>query len=73
MHVPKNRMTSEYPTASPNTLETHDAYLFGIPTRYGNMPTQFKVCLNYSHFRLRGIDLTIFVLGTLGPNRKTVE
>jgi len=47
MHVPEDRMTSEYPTASPGTLEAYDAYLFGIPTRFGNMPTQFRVLLNY--------------------------
>jgi len=26
----------------PNTLLQYDAFLFGIPTRYGNFPAQFK-------------------------------
>jgi len=55
MHVPKDRMTSEYPIASPDTLEAYDAYLFGIPTRFGNMPTQFRVLLN-SIVIFAGID-----------------
>ena len=55
MHVPKDRMTNEYPIASPDTLEAYDAYLFGIPTRFGNMPTQFRVLLN-SIVIFAGID-----------------
>lgn len=39
MHAPPK---SDYPTATPATLTEHDAFLFGIPTRYGNMPAQFK-------------------------------
>lgn len=39
MHAPSK---PDYPIASPTTLTEHDAYLFGIPTRYGNMPAQFK-------------------------------
>lgn len=27
---------------SPTTLEDYDGYLFGVPTRYGNMPAQWK-------------------------------
>ncbi|OMP87469.1 Minor allergen Cla h 7 [Diplodia seriata] len=27
---------------SPKTLEQYDAFLFGIPTRYGNFPAQWK-------------------------------
>jgi len=34
----------EYKIATPKTLEEYDAFLFGIPTRYGNMPAQLKVC-----------------------------
>lgn len=26
----------------PSTLEKYDGFLFGIPTRYGNWPAQFK-------------------------------
>ncbi|CRG86456.1 Minor allergen Alt a 7 [Talaromyces islandicus] len=33
---------SDYPIAEPNTLLEYDAVLFGIPTRYGNFPAQWK-------------------------------
>lgn len=39
MHAPAK---SSYPTADPSTLEKYDAFLFGIPTRYGNFPAQWK-------------------------------
>ncbi|BFZ55883.1 flavodoxin-like fold protein [Savitreella phatthalungensis] len=39
MHAPAKK---DYPTATSDTLVQHDAYLFGVPTRYGNMPGQFK-------------------------------
>lgn len=39
MHAPAK---SEYPIADPKTLEKYDAFLFGIPTRYGNFPAQWK-------------------------------
>ncbi|KAF9442354.1 benzoquinone reductase [Macrolepiota fuliginosa MF-IS2] len=42
VHEPPNRMQYNYPVASNATLTDHDAYLFGIPTRYGNMSAQFK-------------------------------
>ncbi|KAL1961392.1 hypothetical protein VTO42DRAFT_120 [Malbranchea cinnamomea] len=31
-----------YPVATPETLLDYDAYLFGIPTRFGNFPAQWK-------------------------------
>ncbi|CCH46861.1 Flavoprotein wrbA [Wickerhamomyces ciferrii] len=31
-----------YPIANNETLTKYDAFLFGIPTRYGNMPSQWK-------------------------------
>lgn len=37
----------EYPIATLDTMREHDAFLFGVPTRYGNMPVQWKV-----HFHL---------------------
>jgi NAD(P)H dehydrogenase (quinone) len=40
MHAPAK---SDHPIATAQTLVDHDAFLFGVPTRYGNMPTQFKV------------------------------
>lgn len=34
---------SSYPQLEdPKTLEQYDGFLFGIPTRYGNWPAQFK-------------------------------
>ncbi|EEA21333.1 conserved hypothetical protein [Talaromyces marneffei ATCC 18224] len=32
----------DYPIAEPETLLEYDAVLFGIPTRYGNFPAQWK-------------------------------
>ncbi|KXN90343.1 Flavoprotein-like protein YCP4 [Leucoagaricus sp. SymC.cos] len=45
MNVPKDRMlkTRGYEVADALTLERYDAYLFGIQTRFGNMPAQWKV------------------------------
>lgn len=39
MHAPPK---SSYPVAEPAQLVEYDAILFGIPTRYGNFPTQWK-------------------------------
>jgi NAD(P)H dehydrogenase (quinone) len=39
MHAPPK---SKYPVADPTALEKYDALLFGIPTRYGNFPAQWK-------------------------------
>lgn len=32
----------DYPVATLQTLEEYDAFLFGIPTRYGNIPQQWS-------------------------------
>lgn len=40
MHAPPQ--DSAIPFADPKTLEQYDAFLFGIPTRYGNFPAQWK-------------------------------
>jgi len=32
-----------YPILSPNGLANFDAFLFGIPTRFGNFPAEWKV------------------------------
>ncbi|KAF2099373.1 flavo protein WrbA [Rhizodiscina lignyota] len=40
MHAPpKSGVTI---LSDPTTLESYDGFLFGIPTRYGNMPAQWK-------------------------------
>jgi NAD(P)H dehydrogenase (quinone) len=33
---------SNYPVVDAAVLEKYDAFLFGIPTRYGNFPAQWK-------------------------------
>ncbi|KAK9459455.1 flavoprotein-like protein [Lipomyces oligophaga] len=39
LHAPPK---PEYPIADLDTLTGHDAFLFGIPTRYGTYPSQWK-------------------------------
>ncbi|GLI81328.1 flavodoxin-like fold protein [Penicillium ochrochloron] len=39
MHAPAK---SAYPIAEPTDLLEYDAVLFGVPTRYGNFPAQWK-------------------------------
>ena len=40
MHAPPK--SSSIPEITPAILEKYDAFLFGIPTRYGNFPAQWK-------------------------------
>ncbi|KAI9679920.1 MAG: Minor allergen Cla h 7 [Caeruleum heppii] len=40
MHAPPR--SSTIPEIDPKTLEKYDGFLFGIPTRYGNFPAQWK-------------------------------
>jgi NAD(P)H dehydrogenase (quinone) len=40
MHAPSK---PDYPIISVSELKEFDAFLFGIPTRYGNFPAQWKV------------------------------
>ncbi|MCJ1231643.1 Minor allergen Cla h 7 [Toensbergia leucococca] len=40
MHAPPK--STSIPTITPDKLESYDAFLFGIPTRYGNFPAQWK-------------------------------
>jgi NAD(P)H dehydrogenase (quinone) len=47
---------NSYPVADLKTLTDHDAYLFGIPTRFGNMPAQFKVSRTCSGKSCLGTD-----------------
>lgn len=39
MHAPPKK---SYPIAEPDKLKEYDAFLFGIPTRYGNSPAQWR-------------------------------
>ena len=38
----KTTTNDDLPTATPDDLEKFDAFLLGVPTRYGNMPAQWK-------------------------------
>ncbi|MCJ1342465.1 Minor allergen Alt a 7 [Peltigera leucophlebia] len=40
MHAPPQN--PDIPFATPDILEAYDGFLFGIPTRYGNFPAQWK-------------------------------
>ncbi|KAM3066030.1 flavodoxin-like fold protein, variant 2 [Clarireedia jacksonii] len=40
MHAPPKN--ADIPVINAKTLENYDAFLFGVPTRYGNFPTQWK-------------------------------
>jgi len=39
MHAPAK---PDFPVITPDILASYDAFLFGIPTRYGNFPAQWK-------------------------------
>jgi multimeric flavodoxin WrbA len=39
MHAPAK---GSYEAFAPADLTNHDAFIFGVPTRYGNMPAQWK-------------------------------
>ncbi|KAK9381650.1 flavoprotein-like protein [Kockiozyma suomiensis] len=39
MHAPAK---PDYPTATLDVLQEHDAFIFGVPTRFGNFPGQWK-------------------------------
>lgn len=41
MHAPPKSSSIEV-LKDPATLEQYDAFLFGIPTRFGNFPAQWK-------------------------------
>jgi NAD(P)H dehydrogenase (quinone) len=40
MHAPPQ--SKDIPIITSEILQTYDAFLFGIPTRYGNFPAQWK-------------------------------
>lgn len=68
---------TDHPIATNDTLKEYDAFLFGIPTRYGNFPTQFKSFWDgtgalWAKSELRGKPAGIFVsTGTLGGGQET--
>jgi multimeric flavodoxin WrbA len=40
MHAPPK---PDFPVFTPADLANYDAFLFGVPTRYGSFPAQWKV------------------------------
>jgi len=40
LHAPAK---PDYPVIAPADLANYDAFLFGVPTRYGTFPAQWKV------------------------------
>ena len=49
MHAPAK---PDYPIITPEILTKYDAFIFGIPTRYGNMPAQWKVRFHWYFIKL---------------------
>lgn len=45
MHAPG--MNQSIPVASAETMESYDAFLFGVPTRYGNYSAQWKAFIDH--------------------------
>ncbi|KDR81015.1 hypothetical protein GALMADRAFT_241634 [Galerina marginata CBS 339.88] len=74
MHVKRD---FSYPIATPTTLTEFDAFLFGIPTRYGNMPAQIKTFWDatgklWVEGKLTGKYAGVFVsTGGLGGGQET--
>lgn len=74
MHAPPK---PDVPEASTETLQEYDAFLFGIPTRYGNFPAQWKVFWDrtgklWSQNALRYKYAGVFVsTGTPGGGQET--
>ena len=74
MHAPAR---PNYPIASADTLTQYDAFLFGIPTRFGNFPAQFKAFWDttgglWASGALHGKYAGVFVAtGTQGGGQET--
>jgi NAD(P)H dehydrogenase (quinone) len=68
---------SDDPLATMDTLTQYDAFLFGIPTRYGTMPAQFRAFWDQTGFLWRqgsliGKYFGIFVsTGSIGGGQET--
>jgi len=74
MHAPPK---SEYPVISADLLNNYDAFLFGIPTRYGNFPGQWKSFIDttgglWAGGKLSGKYVGLFIsTGTLGGGQES--
>ncbi|KAG7867350.1 hypothetical protein KL918_002789 [Ogataea parapolymorpha] len=75
MHAPPKK---SYEEATVSTLQEYDAFMFGIPTRYGNFPAQFKSFIDqtgglWASGALYHKPFGVFVsTGTGGGNEMTV-
>jgi len=71
MHAPPK---PDYPIISANDLKDFDAFLFGVPTRYGNFPAQWKVRHYNSLTCILSFpsSLLIATLGVLGYDGSTL-
>jgi NAD(P)H dehydrogenase (quinone) len=68
MHAPPK---PNYPVLQPNDLANYDGFILGIPTRFGNMPAQFKAFWDgtgqlWQQGKLHGKSAGVFV-STGGP------
>jgi NAD(P)H dehydrogenase (quinone) len=74
MHAPEQ--DSSIPFAEPDTLTQYDAFLFGIPTRYGNYSAQWKTFIDrlgqlWMSGALQGKYFGVFVsTGTMGGGQE---
>jgi len=73
LHAPPK---PDYPIITPEILATYDAFLFGIPTRYANVPAQWKAFWDstgglWASGALNGKYAGVFVsTGTLGGGQE---
>lgn len=74
LHAPEK---STDPVATVETLEQYDAFIFGIPTRFGSFPAQWKSFWDatgalWAKGTLHGKYFSVFVAtGTLGGGQET--
>ncbi|TCD66326.1 Minor allergen Alt a 7 [Steccherinum ochraceum] len=74
LHAPPK---PDYPVLKPDELVNYDAFLFGIPTRYGNFPAQWKTFWDatgalWAKGALAGKYASLFIAtGTLGGGQES--
>lgn len=74
LHAPPK---PDYPIATNQTLEEYDSFVFGVPTRYGNFPAQWKAFWDatgglWAKGALQGKLASVFVsTGTPGGGQET--
>ncbi|EGV61164.1 flavodoxin-like fold protein [Yamadazyma tenuis] len=77
MHAPEKPSYSEIPEAKVSDLTEYDAFVFGIPTRYGNFPAQWKSFWDqtgslWAQSKLHGKPFGLFVsTGTPGGGQES--